>query len=128
MNDIERVWDPLLETFYFVQSAKQVELELASQSRKRRNDDVFANRLSREPLTDLVASGEAKLAHIRHVHAADVASIEHYASGGRCYLAGQHLEERRLACAIGADDAVQFASLDRKIDIIVGDNAAVSLG
>src|SRR5262245_28344297 len=128
MNDTERVLDPLLQTFYFVQSAEQVELELASQSRKRRDDDVFAHRQSREQLIDLVAFGEAELTHIRHVHAADVASIEHDASGGRRYLAGQHLEERRLACAIGADDAVQFAALDRKIDIVVGNNATVSLG
>ena len=42
-------------------------------------------------------------------------------------FAGQHLEEGRLAGAVRPDDAAQFAALDREVDIVVGDHAAVAL-
>ena len=46
----------------------------------------------------------------------------------RADLAGQHLEEGAFAGAVRADNAAQFALLDREIDIAVGYHAAIALG
>ena len=91
---------------------QQVEAERAAPLRQRGNDDVLAHRQAGEELVDLIALGQAKLAHLRDVHAGDVATIEQDAAGGRLHLAGQHLEEGALAGAVGADDAAQLAALD----------------
>ena len=62
------------------------------------------------------------------LHAGDVAALEHDLAGGRRDLAGQHLEEGRLAGAVRADDAAQLALVDGEVDVAVGDDAAVALG
>ena len=42
-------------------------------------------------------------------------------------LAGQHLEECRLAGAVGTDDAAPLAAADLEIDVAVGDKTAIAL-
>ena len=111
-----------------VQAPEQIELEFAPQFGKRRNDNIFTDRQTGEQLIDLVALGQAELTNVDNAHAGDIAPVEHDLAGARRDFAGQHLEERRLAGAVGADDAAQFAAMDRKIDIAVGEQTAVALG
>ena len=47
--------------------------------------------------------------------------------GSRRQFAGQHLEERALAGAVGADDAAQLALLHCEIDVAIGDEPAERL-
>ena len=101
---------------------------MSAQLRQRGDDDVLAHGEPAEQLVDLVALGQAELAHVGDVHAGDVAPLEHDAAGGRRDLAGQHLEEGRLAGAVGPDDAAQLALVDGEIDVAVGDEAAIALG
>ena len=75
----------------------------------------------REELVDLVALGQAELAHVGDGHAGDVAALEHDFAGGGRHLAGQHLEEGRFAGAVRADNAAQLAVVHGEIDVAVGE-------
>src|SRR6516165_863326 len=48
--------------------------------------------------------------------------------GRRSELAGEHLEERTLAGAVGTDDAAQLTLLDGEINVLVGDETAERFG
>ena len=110
------------------EAAEQVEPELAAQLGERGDGEVLAHRQPVEQLVDLIALGQAELAHVGDAHAGDVAALEHDRAGRRRHLAGQHLEEGALARAVRADDAAQLAVLDGEVDVAVGDQAAVVLG
>src|SRR5205823_14806878 len=128
IDQIERVFDQFIQPWNIVQSPEQIELEFAAPFGKRSDDDVFADCQTGEELVDLIAFGQAKLANVGNVHAGDIAPIEYNLAGGRWDFAGQHFEERRLAGTVGADDAPQFAAMNRKIDVAVGEQPAVTLG
>ena len=128
IDQLERVLDLLGQARNAREPPEHVEPELAAQRGERRDGQVLAHREAGEQLVDLVALGEPELADVGHVHAGDVAALEHDRAGGRRHLAGQHLEEGRLAGAVRADDAAQLAVIDREIDVAVGDEAAVALG
>src|SRR6185436_4582973 len=48
--------------------------------------------------------------------ARDIGTIEANRAARRLHAPGEHVEERRLACAVRTHDAVQFALEDREID------------
>ena len=128
VHELERVLDALRQPVDAADAAQQVEPERPALLGERGDGDVLAHGQPREQLVDLVALGQAELAHFGDAEAGDVAALEHDAPFGRMHLAGQHLEEGGLAGAVRADDAAQFAAPDREIDIVVGDDAAVALG
>lgn len=108
--------------------AEQIEPELPAQFGQRGDRQVLANGEASEELVDLIALGEPELANLGDLQSRDVAALEHDLARCRRDLAGQHLEEGRLAGAVGADDAAQFALIDAEIDVAVGDEAAIALG
>jgi hypothetical protein len=54
-------------------------------------------------------------------HAGDVLAVEHDTAGGRLVDAGEHVEERRLAGAVRADQRDDRASRDREVDVVSRD-------
>ena len=54
--------------------------------------------------------------------------FEHDGAGRRRHFAVQHLEEGRLAGAIGPDDAAQLAAVHREVDIAIGQQTAITFG
>src|ERR1051325_1941403 len=128
VDELERLPDPLVESLDPAQAPQQVEAELAAQRRERRDGQVLAHRQAVEELVHLVALGEAELAHIGDAHAGDVAAPEHDLPRGRRHLAGEHPEERRLAGAVGSDDAAALPGAHREVDRFVRRHAAVVLG
>ena len=107
-----------------VDAPQQVEAEGAAALAKSRDHNVFAHRQAVKELVDLIAFGQAELAHPGYVHAGDVAAVENYMPGGRRQLAGQHLEQCALPGAIGTDNAAQFAGRDRQVEVAVGGQSA----
>ena len=55
-------------------------------------------------------------------------ALEHDACRSRLTSQVSILKKVRLAGAVRPDDAAQLAVLDREIDVVVGDDAAVALG
>ena len=101
--------DLLGQSGKFRQPSQHIEAEFSAQLGESRDDQVVAHRKPCEQLVDLIAFGETELTHVGHAHAGDIATLEHDLAGRRRHFAGQHLEERRLAGAIGADNATQLA-------------------
>src|SRR5262249_29948165 len=128
VDQLERVFDLLIEAADAVERFEQIEPELAAPLRQRRDGQVLAHGQAVEQLVDLVALGEAELADIGHRHAGDVAALEQDPARGGRHLAGQHLEEGGFAGTVRADDAPPLAVVDGKIDVAVGGEAAVVLG
>ena len=89
---------------------------------------VLTDRKAIEELIDLIALGEPKLADIGDAHPRDVSAFEDDPARRRRNLAGQHLEECGLACAVRPDDAAHFTVIDDEIDIAVGHQTAIALG
>ena len=56
--------------------------------------------------------------------AGDVVAVEDDPAGGRLVDAGEHVEERRLAGAVRADQADDRAARDREVDVVDGDEPA----
>src|SRR5437870_3543020 len=56
--------------------------------------------------------------------ARDVLAGEHDAAARRLVDAGQHVEEGRLAGAVGPDQADDRPLRDREVDVVYGDEAA----
>ena len=85
---------------------------------------IFDDGEAGEFLRDLERAGEAHMAALMHGKPGDVAAFEQDAAGARHEPAGDHVEERRLAGAIGADEAGDAAAVDFEAHIIDGDEPA----
>ena len=95
--------------------------------RERGDQQIAPHCQLREQLVDLIALGNAKLAHRRHIQRGDVLTEQQDLARTRPHLAGQHLEERALARAIGADQTADFALVQDKVDAVIGDHAPIAL-
>jgi len=57
----------------------------------------------------------------------DVFAIEHDFAIARCVDTGNQVEQRRLACSIGADDRMDGLAPDRECDVLDGLDSAEGL-
>ncbi len=128
VHEFQRGLDLLVEPAHRAQAAQQVEAEFAAQCGERGDGHVLAHRQAVEQLVDLVALGEAELAHVGHALAGDVLAAKADAPGAGRHFAGEHLEERGLARAVRADDAAHLARVHAEVHALVRHHAAVVLG
>ena len=79
--------------------------------------DVFQHREPAEQLVDLEGAREAAPRAFGLTHVCDVLAVENHAARVRLERAGDQVHQRRLAGAVGADERVPRAALERQIDI-----------
>ena len=94
---------------------------------QRADDDVVDDRHGLEALDDLEGAADAALAALGRRQRGDVLAVEDDRALGRRQHAGDQVEQRRLAGAVRADQADDFAAPDRDRDVAVGDQAAEAL-
>src|SRR5580700_7730468 len=82
--------------------------------------DVFQNRQPAEQPVDLERARDAKLHPLGLALAGDVAAGEQHAALAGRQHAGEEIDERGLAGAIGADQGVAGAGFELEVDILHG--------
>ena len=85
-----------------------------------RHADIFQNRQAAEQPIDLERARDAKLDPLGLALGGDVAAGEHHAALARRQHAGEEIDERGLAGAIGADQRVARAGFELEVDILHG--------
>src|SRR6185437_5773970 len=93
---------------------------------QQRQDDVAQQRLAREQGDDLISAREAAMRAAAARQAGDVFAEEPDAAAIRPELAGDEVEQRRLARAVGADD--QAALARRDIEVHIGGDTQAAEG
>src|SRR6267142_2703595 len=94
---------------------------------QRADDDVVDDSHGLEALDDLERARDAALATLRRRQRGDVLAVEPDRSLRRRQHARDQIEQRRLAGAIGANQANDLAAPDRYRDVAVGDQPAEAL-
>src|SRR5262249_53482258 len=87
--------------------------------------------MDREPLEDRRRLKLARDAHFGAPHygkPSDIPALEPHASGGRRQMAGDHADEGRLAGTVWPDHTADLASIEREVDVVIGEKPAESLG
>src|SRR6185312_4250603 len=87
-------------------------------ARLRREAAVFEDAELAEDRRALVAAADAGARAPRLRPARDVVAGEAHAPRARRKLAREHVDERRLAGAVGADDGVDLADADVERDVV----------
>ena len=82
----------------------------------------------REHRRNLERAHQAKTRHIGRRQRRNILSLIKNSAGGRAQELGQEIETRRLAGPVGADQGVNAATADPKIDIANGEKAREFLG
>jgi hypothetical protein len=82
----------------------------------RGDEHVFEHRHAVERLRNLMGAHDAQPAALRRRQAGDVGAVEMDRAHRRRMGAGKHAEQRRLAGAVGADDADRLVGAQREID------------
>ena len=90
----------------------------------QRHLHVLDHRHGHEGLRHLEGAPDAQAPDAARRQAGDVLAGQHHAAAVGRELAAHHVEERRLAGAVGADDGEQLAGLDRERDVARGHHAA----
>src|SRR4030095_9034502 len=93
----------------------------------RGDDQVVAHRELAEYLQRLERPAHATPRQLQRRHAGDVLAAEFDLPGGGGDLSQDAVEQRRLARAVGADDADDLAGADRHADAVDGLDGAVRL-
>src|SRR5262249_31938943 len=70
-----------------------------------------------EQAIDLKSAGEAELDPVRLPHRGDVAALEQHVTGARPQHAGEEVDQRGLAGAVGADQGMARGPLEPEIDV-----------
>src|SRR5262249_45646590 len=78
----------------------------------RRDEDVLARGQAAEGLEPLERAPDAESGPLVRLATGDVAAVELHVPCARRLQAGDHVEERRLAGAVGADEARDVSGLD----------------
>ncbi|MCY1369527.1 hypothetical protein D9M69_565740 [compost metagenome] len=76
------------------------------------NGKVFVDRRGLE------LSADASANDLVLAHAGEVTPLEQHATGGGTCLAANHVEQRRLAGAVGANDDAQLIALHGKAQVV----------
>src|ERR1043166_6740149 len=84
---------------------------------EQRQRYVAQERIAREQRDDLISARHAKMRAVAAFEARDVAAEQRNRSAVRRNLAGDQVEQRRLAGAVRADDQSAFSRCDREGDI-----------
>ena len=82
------------------------------------DEDVLERRHAAERLWNLVRAHQPEPAALRGRARRDVGAVEVDAAGSRRERPGQHAEQRRLAGAVGADDADRLVLAHRQVDVV----------
>jgi hypothetical protein len=96
-------------------------------AREGPDHDILQQGQVRERLQFLEGAPDAEVADPVGPHGEDVLPVEQDPAAVGSRVAGDQVEQRGLAGAVGADDAEDFAFLDLEGDILVGADAAESL-
>ena len=83
-----------------------------------REHDIAAGRELGDQRGDLEGAGEAEAGAFDLVEIADLASIEADRAGIGCELAGDQLDQARLAGAVGADQRMDLAGAQIELDAV----------
>ena len=94
-----------------------VDIARAGLAEQRADADVLEHAEIAERAGDLEGAGDAELGDAVGRHAGDALVLEPDLAGGRRQVAGDQVEHRRLAGAVGADDAGDRAGRDRERDV-----------
>ena len=94
------------------------------QSRMRTDQHVVAHTEIGEHAPMLEGTGQPERGDTIRRHAGNVAAGKHNAAGVRGIVAGNEVEQRRLAGTVRADDRHQFTGIERQIELLHRDNAA----
>ena len=89
--------------------------------------DVLQNAQSLEGPHDLEGPADACVAHAIGPQAGDLPSVEPHRAGARRMDAGDHVEDRGLARAVGTDQRVDRAGRHGEADVVHGAQAAEGL-
>jgi len=93
----------------------------------RGGDEVLEHRHRAEGLRHLVAAADAGAAALVRLQRGDVAALVGHAAGVAAHVAGDQVEQRRLARAVGAQDAQRLARGHRQRDVVGDLESAVGL-
>src|SRR6266404_6123891 len=102
-------------------------LRHAVRALERAADDVVERRHAPEGAHHLPRPGHAETADALGPGARDVGAVEGDAPLVGMHVAGDAVEERGLAGAVGTDEADDLARLDGERDLLVGEQAAEAL-
>ena len=94
---------------------------------QRTDRDVLEHAQSLERLHDLEGAAHARVAHAVGTQAGDRLAVERYRAGGRRVDAGDHVEDRGLARAVGADQRVDRAGGNGETHVMHGAQATEAL-
>ena len=86
--------------------------------------DVLQHRQPAEQPIDLEGAGDAELDALGLRDRGDVAAVEQHAAGRRRQHAGEQIDERGLAGAVGTDQRVAGAALEPEVDVARGGERA----
>src|SRR6185437_9519689 len=84
---------------------------------KQRRAYVLEHRQLRKDIGELERAAKSHAAYPVRRDARDVASVDEDGAGGRLQVAGDQVEQRRLAGAVRADYLVYLSGRHREIDI-----------
>ena len=91
---------------------------------RQRAVDIVCNGQVREHRRHLELAHDAGASDLVHRETGDIAPEEPDCAAGRRQIAGDQVEQRGLAAAIGADDAAHLVGGDREVDLVDGADAA----
>ena len=100
------------------------ERERTRQPRLRREPRVLEHGEGREDVGLLVAAADAHARAAVGRHRADLGALQPDAPRGGLEVAGEQVDERRLARAVGPEQRVQLAASERDVDALAGGQAA----
>ncbi len=89
-----------------------------------RDVDIVEHREPAEQAVDLEGAGDAALDPVGLRHLGDVEALEQHMSLGRPQQAGQQVDQRGLAGAVGADQGMPRAGLELEVDVARGGERA----
>src|SRR6267143_2092864 len=93
----------------------------------RDDEQVLQRRQLREDADDLEGPADAAAGDLPGLEAVDALAAEAHAAGVEALDAGDAVEQRRLAGAVGTDEAVDAPGLQRQGDVVDGGHATEAL-
>ena len=103
------------------------EAKTRSRSRLRRQRDIGERRILRQERGGLERARKPPAAALRHVESRDVLAVEDDAAAVARHSAGQLVDQRRLARAVGTNQSMQLAGVGFERDFVVRQQRAEAL-
>ena len=102
-------------------------IELDAFGRLGAEDDVFRDGEGLDQHKVLVHHADARVNGVTGIVHLNLLAVDQNIAGGGLEQAVELVHQRRFACAVFAQDRVDFAFVDREIDAVIGDKIAEAL-